>query len=195
MIFLQVFFDYLYHDNSASEAIEPCWKNGARYNHRHDALITDPWKCRVHHPMRQVRTKDDLVSEVQEDHAAGGRSERQIRNPDSYRHDTRAFEGLHPHDAERRRNYQRVINQIREERWESLFADFWCWLAWLSAWAWHRAKRGERCRHLRPTFSRTTPPRLPPLSPQKPLKNTKVFGRSNSARGALRSSFCYVIVV
>lgn len=66
--------------------------------------------------MRQVRTEDDLVTAVQEDDAAGGRRERQIRHPDSYRHDTRAFEGLHPHDAERLRNYQRFTNQIREER-------------------------------------------------------------------------------
>ena len=66
--------------------------------------------------MRQVRTEDDLVTAVQEDHAAGGRRERQIRHPDSYRHDTRAFKGLHPHDAERRERDYRTINQIREER-------------------------------------------------------------------------------
>ena len=66
--------------------------------------------------MRQVRTEDDLVSSVQEDDAAGGWSQRQIRNPDSYRLDIRAFEGLHSHDAERRKRDYRITNQIREER-------------------------------------------------------------------------------
>lgn len=66
--------------------------------------------------MRQVRTEDDLVTAIQEDDAAGGWCERQIRHPDSYRHDTRAFEGLHPHDAERRERDYRITNQIREER-------------------------------------------------------------------------------
>ena len=32
------------------------------------------------------------------------------------RSDPRAFEGLHPHDAERRKRDYRITNQIREER-------------------------------------------------------------------------------
>jgi len=57
-----------------------------------------------------------MVAAVQEDDAAGGWSQRQIRHSDTLRDYTRALQGLHPHDAKGRGSNQRVINQKREER-------------------------------------------------------------------------------
>ena len=45
-----------------------------------------------------------MVAAVQEDDAAGGRGQRQIRHTDTHRDDTRTLQGLHSYDAERRRN-------------------------------------------------------------------------------------------